>query len=69
MSSTSLINEGDLEEKANHDEVQAVGTVKMGVYGSYFKAVDSFIYIGFIVVMFIFAQGLVSAVDLYVSQW
>lgn len=41
----------------------------MSVYNSYFKAVDSFAYIVFIVVMFFCAQGLVSAVDLYISQW
>lgn len=63
------MSEGAIDEVDEREELQAVGAVQMSVYNSYFKAVDSFAYLVFIVVMFFCAQGLVSAVDLYISLW
>lgn len=68
-SQTSLVSEVGIDEIDEHEELQAIGAVQMSVYKSYFKAVDSFAYIVFFVVMFICAQGLITTVDLYISRW
>lgn len=64
-----VTNQDLLNETDKHEETQAVGSVKTSVYKSYIGAVGSFPYIGFVAVMFIIAQGLVSGVDYYISQW
>lgn len=69
LSSMSLSHQDQLKENDEREEIQAVGAVKASVYKSYVGAVDSVLYIAFVVVMFIIAQGLVSAVDVYISQW
>lgn len=66
--SSSLIISEDYEVD-EREEIQAIGAVQLSVYSSYFKAVNSFTYLVFIVVMFICAQGLVSGVDVYISLW
>lgn len=68
-SSMSFKEQDILDNNDERNEIQEVGAVKASVYKSYFKAVDSFLYISLVAVMFIVAQGLISAVDFYISQW
>ncbi|XP_037030671.1 probable multidrug resistance-associated protein lethal(2)03659 [Bradysia coprophila] len=68
-SSTSLLSESGVDKIDEREELQAVGAVQLSVYTSYFKAVESVAYLVFMVVMFVCCQCLVSAVDLYISQW
>ncbi|KAG4067325.1 hypothetical protein HA402_000316 [Bradysia odoriphaga] len=58
-SSTSLLSESGVDEIDEREELQAVGAVHSGAVA----------YLVFIVVMFVCSQVLVSAVDLYISQW
>lgn len=64
-----LSDQDPRNENDERDEIQAIGAVKASVYKTYIGAVDNFLYIGFVVVMFIVAQALISTVDFYISQW
>ncbi|KAJ6637208.1 putative multidrug resistance-associated protein lethal [Pseudolycoriella hygida] len=68
-SSTSLVSEDTINEVDDREELQGVGAVELSVYKQYFKAVESFPYIIFIVFLFICAQSLISSVDFYISLW
>lgn len=58
-----------MNETEGREELLAVGAVQLGVYKSYFEAVRSVVYLVFMEVMFFCSQGLVTTVDLYISQW
>ncbi|XP_037038323.1 probable multidrug resistance-associated protein lethal(2)03659 isoform X2 [Bradysia coprophila] len=68
-SSSSMLSENSIGEIEDREELQAVGAVHLSVYQSYFNAVESVVYLAFMVVMFLSSQSLVSAVDIYISQW
>lgn len=63
------MSDSGISETEDREELLAAGAVQLSVYKSYFKAVESGVYLVFMVVMFLVGQGLVSAVDIYISQW
>ncbi|XP_058461266.1 probable multidrug resistance-associated protein lethal(2)03659 [Malaya genurostris] len=50
-------------------ESQITGTVGFSVYQSYFSAVGSVTLIGLVATLFLLAQGTMSGIDYFVSQW
>uniref|UniRef100_A0A1B0EXV1 Uncharacterized protein n=1 Tax=Phlebotomus papatasi TaxID=29031 RepID=A0A1B0EXV1_PHLPP len=50
-------------------ETQAIGSVSLSVYKSYFKSVDNLCFILFVFVAFILSQIAISGTDYFVAQW
>ncbi|XP_055617486.1 ATP-binding cassette sub-family C member 4-like [Toxorhynchites rutilus septentrionalis] len=50
-------------------ESQITGTVGFGVYKSYFAAVESVALVVLVATLFLLAQGAMSGIDYFISQW
>ncbi|XP_055678742.1 ATP-binding cassette sub-family C member 4-like [Lutzomyia longipalpis] len=50
-------------------ETQAIGSVSLNVYKSYFKAIENTCFIVFVFVVFILSQFAISGTDYFVAQW
>ncbi|XP_053685764.1 probable multidrug resistance-associated protein lethal(2)03659 [Sabethes cyaneus] len=50
-------------------ESQITGTVGFSVYKSYFAAVESVLLLGLVATLFLLAQGTMSGIDYFISQW
>lgn len=53
----------------SNKESQITGTVGFAVYRSYFRAVESAILVTTVGVLFLLAQGTMSGIDYFISQW
>ncbi|XP_055848004.1 probable multidrug resistance-associated protein lethal(2)03659 [Episyrphus balteatus] len=53
----------------DNKEVQMVGSVKFGVYASYFKALESTLALFFILGLFVLSRVMLTGVDYFISRW
>ncbi|KAH8232502.1 hypothetical protein KR032_008347 [Drosophila birchii] len=63
-----LLQPGEEVEELNQEQ-QSVGAIKMHVYASYIKALDSTFLLGLIVSLFICARVMLTGVDYFLSRW
>ncbi|KAH8258396.1 hypothetical protein KR038_011034 [Drosophila bunnanda] len=63
-----LLQPGEEVEEINQEQ-QSVGAIKMHVYASYIKALDSTFLLGLIVSLFICARVMLTGVDYFLSRW
>ncbi|XP_062563901.1 probable multidrug resistance-associated protein lethal(2)03659 [Armigeres subalbatus] len=64
---TGAANNGDAG--GVNRESQIAGTIGFSVYKSYFKAVQSGLLLVMVAVLFLLAQGTMSGIDYFISQW
>lgn len=57
------------KDQVENKESQIIGSVGYSVYKSYFMAVDSYIFLLAVAILFIIGQSAISGVDLFVSKW
>lgn len=64
-----VLRPGETPVEDVNKEAQAVGSVKLDVYLSYFKALESVFILIVIVVLFICARVMLNGVDYFLSRW
>lgn len=64
-----LLRPGEKPVEDLNKEAQAVGSVKLDVYLSYFKALESTFILFIIVALFICARVMLNGVDYFLSRW
>jgi len=52
-----------------NQEQQTVGSIKMHVYASYIKALDSTFLLGIVISLFVCARIMLTGVDYFLSRW
>ncbi|XP_017023787.2 probable multidrug resistance-associated protein lethal(2)03659 [Drosophila kikkawai] len=63
-----LLQPGEEVEELNQEQ-QSVGAIKLHVYASYIKALDSTFFLGLIVALFVCARVMLTGVDYFLSRW
>ncbi|XP_036674589.3 ATP-binding cassette sub-family C member 4 [Drosophila suzukii] len=63
-----LLRPDEQVEELNQEQ-QTVGSIKMHVYASYIKALDSTFLLGIIISLFVCARVMLTGVDYFLSRW
>ncbi|XP_067619706.1 probable multidrug resistance-associated protein lethal(2)03659 [Eurosta solidaginis] len=69
MEHHQLLGADELPVVDMNEEQQAVGSVKLDVYMSYFKALESPIFFFIVIALFICARFMLTGVDYFLSRW
>ncbi|XP_036323349.1 probable multidrug resistance-associated protein lethal(2)03659 [Rhagoletis pomonella] len=69
MDHHQLLRPDEIPVEDVNQEQQAVGSVKLSVYMSYFKSLESPVFLFIIVVLFICARFMLTGVDYFLSRW